>query len=328
MNPRTRRSKPFLIDRTQGLALTLIHRRLYIVLIVPLLAVGLAITYLPTGTSHAATTAITAPPGDDGLAWNPGSLTQYNNGSGYCTVDVAGVVSSSDATGEAALIAALNQMPSEDVDIDGTDVYHFDGPTASSGTQDTLTGHSDLDCGLVNQVGFLFEARHPGTEPALFQLPSAGFHNGAPQWLKGALAILTTTVVFIAVSAAVIATMTALGLAAAPTGGMSAAALGLLAGCIGGAAGDAVGLAIAGADTSPLSVLGEVVAGCVTGAALEAIPVHSAGQWLATEIRGLFGAGAAAVGGTALTDAAASAGVSLSPIQQAMQNAISGLDTL
>ena len=104
------------------------------------------------------------------------------------------------------------------------------------------------------------------------------------------MGIVATTLVYIAQSAVVIATMAVLGAAIPPTGGLSSVALGLLAGSIDGAAGDAVGLAVAGLNTQPLSVVGEL------GAALEAIPVHSAGTWLAAELRSVRGCGATAVG--------------------------------
>jgi hypothetical protein len=320
MSPRTRRRKPFLIDRTQGLVIAVIQRRMFLMLIVPLLAVGMAVTYLPAGTSHAATTAS---PSDDGLVWTPGAITQTKSADGGCFVNEVGSVSSADANGETALVNALNDVPERSVNIDGTDSYGLGNVDAN-----TVPGKAVLDCSLINQVAYSFKAQHPGTEPAVFELPRAGFHDAVPAWLKGALGIIATTVVYIAVSAVVIATMVALGAAVTSTGGLASAALGLLAGCIGGAAADAVGLAVAGVNTSPLSIVGETIAGCLTGAALEAIPVHSAGTWIATELGNALGGGAAAVGGTALTDIATTAGVELTPISQALQSAEAALNQL
>jgi len=325
--------------RARRFAAAMARPQMYLLLLVPAVATALVMTLLPTGISLA-----DAAPSDDGISWHPGQIEQDNNG-GLCDVTFEGLIGSPDITN---IISALDSVPEQTVNQDHTSDYHI----ANVGEPDTagtdVTGEADVDCSTVQTA---FHTRmHSAASAATAQLlaltrpagvvsapkPGARASVVTPAndpaiyltaWYTGAIADAAATAAYIAVSAVAIGGLIALGATLGPAGELASAALGALAGCIGGAVSTAILLAIGGGSTSPLATVTNAAAGCVTGAALSQIPVHSAGQWIGSQLGALLGTESAVVGAS-VESAASSAGVSLSPVAEAVQDAVSGLQAL
>jgi len=322
--------------RARRIARAMARPRMYLLLLAPALATALVVTLLPKSVSLADTT-----PSDDGVSWLTGQVDQENDG-GTCVTIYSGGIATPDISN---VVNALDDVPAQDVNEDSTKDYYI----ANIGEQDTadtgVTGEADVDCSLV-QTAFL---TGPGSRSGVItaQLTTLTRPDGIPYasdqgaragiltpasdpdiyltgWFSGAIADLAATAAYIAISAVTIGTMIALGATLGPGGELASAALGALAGCIGGAVSTAILLAIGGGSTTALGTVTNAAAGCVTGAALSQIPVHSAGQWLGNQFNALIG-NTGAIAGSALESAASSAGVSLSPMAQAMSDAIAGL---
>ncbi len=323
--------------RLRRIARAMARPRLFLLVLTPLVATALVVALLPRGVSLADTA-----PSDDGVTWSPSQANQGSDGNGQCWVQFTGGVNTDDITN---VINAMSDEPKQTVNQDNTQDYFLSGVTQSSDT--TVTAQADVGCSIVQTaLRKSLESRAPGraavtltalTRPAgpVAARPGAGGIIHAPDgnviltgWFSGAIADLAATAAYIAISAVTIGTMIALGATLGPAGELASPVLGALAGCIGGAVSTAILLAIGGGNTTPLGTVTNAAAGCVTGAALSQIPVHEAGQWIASQLNSVLGSGASAIGGSALESAASSAGVSLSPMAQAMSDAVAGLGSL
>jgi len=324
--------------RLRRIARAMARPRILVALLTPVVATALVLALLPKGVSLADTT-----PSDDGVSWSPSQGAQDNDG-GICNVTFSGAIATSDITN---VINALDDVPGQSVNQDNTQSYSIANIGEADSASTPITGEAYVDCSIIQTA--LREglgSRVPGDTPVTLTAltrpagpvaarPGAEGVMDAPDgnviltgWFSGAIADLAATAAYIAISAVTIGTMIALGATLGPGGELASATLGALAGCIGGAVSTAVLLAIGGGSTTPLATVTNAAAGCVTGAALSQIPVHQAGQWLAGQLNSVLGSGASAIGGSALESAASSAGVSLTPMAQAMSDAVAGLGSI
>jgi hypothetical protein len=277
---------------------------------------------------------------DAGIGWSPGSINETNDGNGGCYVNFSGDVTGADPSTMDSVYNALADENTESINQDGIKTISWNMPPSYTSGSPTMVidAEATVDCSLIGST-----AGSTGTttttnagmgsqthaQTTVIPLSGHGVIRTAavPAWLKGALGALAGAAVYVAVSAVTVATMVALGATLGPGGALASPALAALAGCIGGATSTAVTLAIAGATTTPLSAVAGAVAGCVTGGAIGSLPVGEVGPWLANQL----GARAGTVGevaGAQLQSAASGASVSLTPIQQAMQDSISSLGSL
>jgi hypothetical protein len=308
--------------------------RVYLLVLVPVLAAALVVTLLPRGASLADVT-----PSDDGVTWSPGQVSQANNSNGACYVQVQGNLGTPDINNVAN---ALDDVQAQTVNENDTFNYYIASTYPSSSSSAPMTGSADTECFIVTafQDGGLRAPASTAASLTALTRPAGPDAQGIPpyapdgkaylaakKWFSGAIADLAATAAYIAVSAVTIGTMIALGATLGPAGELASAALGALAGCIGGAVSTGILLAIGAGSETPLGSVTNAVTGCVTGAALSQIPVHEAGQWLGNQFNAVLGSGALAIGGAALESAASEADdVSLVPVGQAMSDAVAGLE--
>jgi hypothetical protein len=298
------------------------------------------------GVIKAASTAAN----DDGIKWVPGTIDQV--GSPDCAVEMNGSRwdGPSDMSVDTKVDAALHSLPGLPIGADGitNDTFNFPAPQVS--TTNPVDIQSLVKCNLTTITAAAplsnpsdAGAFDPSTEAVAFSshgavlmkhgVVVASYQYSAnsvqtakklPKWLRGAVGAIAGAVVYVAVSAIVVGAMVAFGAATGPGGVLASAPLAALAGCIGGAIATAATIAIA-TDVTLKSGFAAGVAGCLTGSLTAGLPIGKLGAWLATAVRNALGVNPAPIVGSAIVSAARSAGVSLTPIQQAMQAGLSGL---
>ena len=339
-------------ERVRGSVRALAPRRYLLSISAVVVAVAMGFTLAPRALSDAASTtdaapAATASPNDDGVTWSPlGTAGQNNDGNGDCVVSSGGTVTGSDSTIITQVAGALNDESPDSVGQDDIGDLTVSAPVGESGsTSMTVYADGEVDCSLINQTdayikksgyGSLDHFAHAVLDARLHPAPAGTrlqaeqhavllAYDAVPAWLKGAIGAIAGAVVYVAVSVVTVATMVALGAATTASGGLTSPVLAAFAGCIGGAISTAVTLGIAGASSSPLSVVTSGVAGCLTGGLIANIPAATTGAWLGSTFRSSIGLEAAPVVGNAIVADAAAGGADLSPIAQAMQDALNAL---
>ena len=130
-----------------------------------------------------------------------------------------------------------------------------------------------------------------------------------PTWLKGAIGAVVGAAVYVGVSLAITAGITATGVMVGASTA-TVAAITAMAGCIGGATSTAATLAIGGGDTSWKATLTNAVTGCITGAVIGSLSLAQRGAAVGNAIRGFFGAAPIDTIGQAAADAASQASLS------------------
>jgi hypothetical protein len=140
-----------------------------------------------------------------------------------------------------------------------------------------------------------------------------------PTWLKGAIGAVVGAAVYVGVSLAIAAGITATGVLVGASAA-TVAAVTAMAGCVGGAASTAVTLGLGGGDTSWQSTLTNAVAGCITGAVIGSLSLAQRGAAAGNAIRGFFGAAPIEAIGQAAVDAAAEASVTELSVITTTQN--------
>jgi len=360
MNQQRRWKRP-IAERARGFV-GAVARRHYLSIAAVVLAIAACVTLAPRALSNAAGTPLVAgtaaaapaatstlgPPNDEGVTWtsnNDAIQFQENSGpnAGTCLVESDGTINGGNGDVISQMANALNVEGTDPINTDGisNDMIRPDNPInlPPGSTVFPEGGAAQVDCSLINQTtAYLKQAgygslghfshavldafRRPATPGSRTVLLAYG---ALPQWAKVAIGAIVGAVLYVSVSVIVVATMVALGAATAATGGLASPALAALAGCIGGAISTGATLFIAGAATSPPTIISSLVAGCVTGGLIAKIPAVATGQWLGATLRQYIGLAPAPVVGTGVTGAAAGAGVELTGWAQAMQAGLDGL---
>jgi hypothetical protein len=290
-------------------------------------------TVTPAATPTA-TPAVTpaAAPNDDGVTWSPnGAVTQVNDGKGNCEIEMDGTVNAPGSSTIATIEAALGNEAVVGVhsdDINSLASYAF--PAAAAATSLQVQGGASVDCSLVNQTDAYLKKTGRGSldHVAGLVLDSylrPGKPSQLPQWLHGAIGAIAGAIVYVVVSVVVVATAVALGAATTASGGLASPLLAAFAGCIGGATSLATQRYFAGVSNSVQTTLASALAGCLTGGLIARVPVTTTGVWIGQELGSVLGTAPAPIVGEAIVQDAAAAGVELSPISQAMQDAANAL---
>lgn len=288
-------------------------RRLSLLIGAPVLAIALAASVLPRGTSSAAEFG--------GIQYSAGEARDNAGDGSTCSITLPISLDAKDAATQSQVAGFLAKAESSAALGSGVGQIRLASVTQTSGSLVNLVSVVDLDCALVQSA--TAAVRTTGSEPS-----SAGLHATAaggtvipaaytgsmvvraaalPQWAKNAVAALGSAAVYVAVTVVVVAVLSAAlpELAAALGEAAASAAVTVVGGCIGGAVSTAVNNLITGAASNVAENVSSAVSGCITGGAIASMGagLKAVSASLSNGIRGMLGLSVAEVGGATLATA-------------------------
>jgi len=266
-----------------------------------------------TGAAAPAATGTAAPPNDGSVTWDPGEASQNPDG-GQCNITASSLIITppgpAGATESENLIEGVTwEQPPVINDPDSAGI--------NTNTKSIIIGnvgpYPSSDLPVIGQANVNCSVLQTGSK-----------------WSSGGVGILAATYAWLAVSTIVTGAMLAYG-ATLPAGQAttltSTTVLAAIAGCIAGAVATPILFSIGGGDQTALGTISDAVEGCLLPANQAQVSTTALGTWIST-VLSVEIPDARRIGGTGLTDAAASAGVDLTPMTTAMTDATTGLDTV